>query len=97
MELLKALADSISRGQFCLLGGHAHREHNEHTDILSHALPDDVWSQVVAEAKISKTHRLEFHFAVLDVQTGECYLGTISIRDPHSARNSNRGARVASS
>ena len=78
-----------------LLAGHAHREFNAHTDMLSHALPDAVWSQVVSEAKVVRSHRLEFHFAVLDVETGDCYLATYGIRDPHHARNSIRDARDA--
>ena len=82
LELLKPLADCLSHGQFSLLAGHAHREFNVHTDILSHALPDAWWAQVVAEAKVKKVHRLEFHLAVIDVITGECYLATMSIRDP---------------
>lgn len=95
LELLKALADSLSHGQYVLLAGHAHRQHNAHTDILSHALPDFLWSQVVAGAKVSKPQRLEFHFAVIDVTTAECYLATISIRDPHFVQSSGRGARNA--
>ena len=96
LELLKPLADSLSRGQFALLGGHAHREHNAHTDMLSHALTDHLWSQVVAGANVAKPHRLEFHLAVLDMLTAECFLATMSIRDPHFARNSNLGAHVVS-
>ena len=92
MELLKPLSDSLSHGQFALLAGHAHRQHNPHADMLSHALPDEIWSQVVAQAKIKKHHRLEFHFAVLDVRTAECYLATMSVRDPHFAPNSSRAA-----
>ena len=87
MELLKPLTDSLSHGRFALLAVHAHREHNNgHTDMLSHALPDNVWSQVVSDAKVSKPHRLELHFAVIDVVTAECYLTTMSFRDPQSAR-----------
>ena len=95
LELLKPLSDSLSHGQFALLAGHAHREHNPHTDMLSHALSDDIWAQVVADAKVKKHHKLEFHFAVLDVETGECYLATMSVRDPHFVRNSDRGAAGA--
>lgn len=54
MELLKPLADTLSHGQIALLAGHAHREHNSHTDMLSHALPDHMWVQVVAQARIKK-------------------------------------------
>ena len=82
LELLKPLADCLSHGHFSLLAGHAHREYNVHTDILSHALPDALWSQVVAEAKVKKNHRLEFHFAIIDVTTAECDVATMSIRDP---------------
>ena len=57
MELLKPLSDSLSHGQFALLAGHAHRQHNAHTDMLSHALTDEIWSQVVAQAKIKKPHK----------------------------------------
>ena len=92
LELLRPLSDSLSRGHFALLGGHAHREHNAHTDMLSDALPDDVWSQAIAGAKVTKSHRLELHFAVLDVVTRECYMATMSFRDPFFEQNSSRGA-----
>ena len=69
--------------------------HNVHTDILSHALSDGLWSQVVSEAKIKRPHRLEFHFAVLDIETAECYLATMSIRDPHFGQSLGRDARGA--
>ena len=95
MELMKPLADSLAHGQFALLAGHAHREHNVHTDILSHALPDSIWSQVVADARVKKHHRLEFHFAVIDVVTAECYLATMSIADPHFTQNSSPDAHDA--
>ena len=86
LELLKPLADSLSRGNVVLLAGHAHRQHNVHTDMLSHALPDDMWSQALSTAKLSKPRRLEFHFAVIDVQTAECYLATMAVRDPRFKR-----------
>ena len=86
LELLKPLADSLSHGRVALLAGHAHRHHNAHTDMLSHALPHDVWSQAVSTAAMSKSHRMELHFAVIDVTTAECYLATISIRDPQFKR-----------
>ena len=94
MELMKPLADSLSHGQFALLAGHAHRQHNAHTDMLSHALPDRLWSQVVSQAQIRKRHRMEFHFAVLDVETAECYLATMSITDPFFGLSSGPDARV---
>ena len=95
LELLRPLTDSLSHGSFALLAGHAHREHNVHTDMLSHALPDDVWSQAISGAKVRRPHRLELHFAVLDVMTQECYLATVSFRDPLFARSTNRGAASA--
>ena len=85
-ELLKPLADALSRGNVALLAGHAHRQHNAHTDMLSHALPRDVWSQALSSVQLSKPHRLEFHFAVVDVTTAECYLATMSVRDPQFKR-----------
>ena len=92
MELLKPLGDALSHGQIALLAGHARREYNAHTDMLSHALPDDVWSQVVSTAKVVRRHRLEFHFAVLDTMTGDCFLATYSIRDPHRGQSSTQDA-----
>ena len=86
MELLKPLADALSHGQFALLAGHAHRQHNVHSDMLPHALPDDVWLQVLSSAKVLKPHRLELHFAVVDVLSAECYLATMSFWDPQFAR-----------
>ena len=74
---------------------HAHRVHNEHTDALSHSLSDDLWAQVIQSARKKKTQRDELHFAVIDVETGECFLVTISFRDPLLKRNSSRGARAA--
>ena len=82
LELLRPLSDSLSRGRHALLAGHAHREHNAHSDALSHPLTDDIWSQVRASAAVKKGHRLELHFVVYDVATAECYVATISFKDP---------------
>ena len=92
MELMKPLSDSLSHGRCALLAGHAHRQHNAHTDMLSHALPDRLWSQVVSQANEKRRHRMEFHFAVLDVETAECYLATMSIKDPFFGRSSHLDA-----
>ena len=88
LELLRPLSDSLSRGQHALLAGHAHREHNAHADALSHPLTSDIWAQVIASAAVRKSHRMELQFAVFDVKTAECYLATISFKDP--ARRSSR-------
>ena len=82
LELLRPLSDSLSRGQHALLAGHAHREHNPHADALSHPLSNDLWAQVLTSATVRKHHRMELQFAVLDVDTEECFLATISFKDP---------------
>ena len=95
LELLRALADTLLRGRFAVIAGHAHRVHNAHTDALSHSLCDALWSQVVREAKVKKPHRAELHFAVLDVASGECFVATMSFQDPVLRRCIKRGARGA--
>ena len=55
LELLRSLADSLLRGQFTVIAGHAHRVHNDHTDELSHSLSDGLWAQVVRSARPSCT------------------------------------------
>lgn len=93
LELMRPFADSVSRGQFSVIAGHAHRVHNSHTDALSHSLCDAVWTQVIKQARVRKTHRAELHFAVLDVKTRECYLATTSFTDPVLKRSINPDAR----
>ena len=95
LELLRPFADSLSRGRFAVIAGHAHRVHNTHTDKLSHSLCADMWSQVAREAAVKKSHRAELHFAVLDVKTGECLVATISFADPVLKRGIKRGAADA--
>ena len=82
LELIRPLADVISRGRFAVLAGHAHRVHNSHTDNLSHSLSHEMWAQVVKNARVKKRHRTELHFAVIDVKTSECFLATISFKKP---------------
>ena len=83
LELIRPLADALSRGRFAVIAGHAHRIHNSHTDNLSHSLSDELWNQVLREARVKKRHRTELHFAVLDMKTGECFLATISFKRHH--------------
>ena len=93
---LQPLSDSLSCGNYGLLAGHAHRERNSHTDTLSHSLSTSVWSQVVSQAPIKKPHRMEFHFAALDVKTEECCLATWSCKRAVHRPSSTRDARDAS-
>ena len=95
LELIRSLADSLFRGQFAVIAGHAHRVHNPHADALSHSLCDMLWSQVIRDARVKKPHRAELHFAVMDVVTGECLVATMSFVDPALKRCTVRGARDA--
>ena len=96
LELLRPFADCIARGRFAVIAGHAHRVHNSHTDRMSHSLSAAMWSQVAQEAPVKKRHRAELHFAVLDVQTAECFVATISFADPVLRRDIKRGVAGAS-
>ena len=78
LALLRPLADSLARHHLGLVAGHAHREHNQHTDDLSHALTDSLWRDVVLQAKVRKSNRIELHFVVHDTVNGECFQGTMS-------------------
>ena len=77
LRLLRPLADSLAANHVGLLAGHAHREHNQHTDTLSHSLTDALWSQVFESAPV-KRRGDHLHFAILDMRRGECMLATIS-------------------
>lgn len=85
LVLLRALADSCHKHRLGLLGGHAHRARNQHTDALSHALPLPMWRQVLRTAVKRRSNRMEFHFAVADTATGQCFLATMSLQRPASA------------
>ena len=85
--LLQILADTTCDCQLGVIGGHAHRVHNAHTDDLSHALPRFMWQQVVRGAKLRKPHRIELHFAALDVASGECWLATTSLPKPRAVHD----------
>ena len=95
LGLLQPFSDSLSRGRFAVVAGHAHRVHNSHTDNLSHSLCGAMWSQVASDAPVKKPHRAELHFAVLDVKTGECFVGTMSFEDPYSKRATKLAAVAA--
>jgi hypothetical protein len=80
LELLRPLADAMERYHLGVLGGHAHRECNEHADALSHALPASLWRDVAAQEWVRKAGRLELPFVVADTSTGETYAATISFK-----------------
>ena len=52
--LLRDMADSCCEHRLGVIGGHAHRVNNQHSDDLSHALPLHVWDQVVRSATATK-------------------------------------------
>ena len=76
--VLRAMTDCLVRNRAGLVGGHAHRHLNAHTDALSHALSQSLWSQAIATAERVKDRRVELHFAILDIRRRECMLATIS-------------------
>ena len=82
LELLRPLSSSLELNHLGLVGGHAHRCHNEHTDALSHALPDSVWSAVLAQAEVRKRARMEVHFIVHDLWEGGAFAATMSFAQP---------------
>ena len=82
LELLRPLADSLSRYHMGLIAGHAHRCRNAHTDELSHSLSHDLWSQIIAKAPRKKLHRMEIHFIVVDLERREARAATISFKRP---------------
>ena len=95
LQLLRHLADSLSWNQLGLVAGHAHRHRNQHADALSHSLTVLSWQRAIATAKKAKTHRMELHFAVLDVKAGEAYLATMSFAKPYADCATKRGAKGA--
>ena len=82
LELLRVLTANLARNDSGMLAGHAHRERNVHCDILSHPLTSSMWSQIIAEAPVVKSHRDEIHFAVLDIRRKECWVATTSFARP---------------
>ena len=80
LELLRPLSDVMARYHLGVLGGHAHRESNEHADALSHALPAALWRDVAAQEWVHKAGRLELPFVVADTATGEAYAATFSFK-----------------
>ena len=78
LQLLRPVADTLAANHVGLIAGHAHRAKNTHTDELSHALNDSLWSQVFASARVSRKGHDELHFAILDIRRQECMLATVS-------------------
>ena len=80
LALLRPLADSLAKHHIGLIAGHAHRHHNKHADALSHALPQQVWKRIRAQAagRQRKKNRMEFHFVVHDMQTKEAFAASMS-------------------
>ena len=78
LRLLRPLADSLAANHVGLLADHAHRVYNAHTDALSHALNDRLWSQVFKSARVRREGHDELQFAILDMRRQECMLATIS-------------------
>ena len=78
-DLLRPLADSLTRSGVGLVADHAHRGRNGHTDDLSHALPMALWSQQVEHCESTTARgRTVIHFAVMDMETGEAYTASMS-------------------
>ena len=84
IELLRPLVDSLACHRLGLVGGHAHREHNHHSDVMSHAIPDALWDDLVQGAPHCKRNRMEIHFVVHDLYNNDCFAATISFRRPSS-------------
>ena len=84
LELLRPLTDAMARYHLGMLGGHAHRECNEHADALSHALSASMWHDVAAQEWVHKSARLQLPFVVADTTSGEAYAATISFKRPSS-------------
>jgi hypothetical protein len=50
---------------------------------------------VIRSAAVKKSRRIEFHFAVLDVATGECVLATTSVQRRRAVRDIEIAAKNA--
>ena len=92
MALLQPLANSLTAHRLGLIGGHVSRVFNQHADDLSHALPRDMWAQVLQGEWVHKVARLELSFVVHDIEAGECFAGTMSFarRSPPAAAHASR-------
>ena len=80
LQILRWVADVLAKHSLGLLAGHAHREHNQHTDSLSHPLSPDVWARVMQQALIKKDKKLELHFVIVDRHSREAAFATIALR-----------------
>ena len=78
LKLLRPLSDGLTRAGVGLVADHAHRERNEHTDELSHALPIRLWSSCVAQADGVHAKCTLVPFAVMDMASGEAFTASMS-------------------
>ena len=84
LALLRPLVDSLSFNRLGLIAGHSYREFNSHTDEMSHVIPADLWCDVVQQAPISKTKRMEVHFLVHDMHNNDSFVASMSFELPSS-------------
>ena len=78
LKILRPVADCLTRSRVGLVADHAHRERNQHSDDLSHALPMHFFRRYVPQVAPRRGTRTEVHFAVLDLATDEAYTATLS-------------------
>ena len=80
--LLRAFVDTLSFNRIGVVADHVYREYNTHADTMSHPIPDVHWCSLVQRASVHKSHRLEIHFVVHDLNTNDCFAATMSFAPP---------------
>ena len=82
LALLRPFVDTLSFNRVGLIADHAHREFNEHTDIMSHVVSHGMWTSLLQTAKQRKSNRVEVHFVVHDMRTHDFFAATMSFARP---------------
>ena len=73
-HILRTIAVSLSRAGNELIAGHVHRHFNQHSDELSHALPQGVWKRLQA-GRAGQASRSNWMLIVVHaVKSGQCWL-----------------------
>ena len=78
LALLRPLTDALATYRLGLVAGHAHRQHNTHTDELSHALPQSLWRSLSAQVPAPKEKHMLFNFVVHDMQYNQAFAASMS-------------------
>ena len=78
-KLMQILVDAVSRHKSWVIAGHGRRHRNTHTDLMTHAISDALWDQVMTAEPVRAGCHV-YHFALMSTATRECFTAAITFK-----------------